>query len=83
MSFLRWLDVGSGKLGRVFLEILAADNLPNKDVGVSANDKTDAFVSIVYEDCAVRTDVVADCLSPRWLPWMQRAFIFRMMHSSR
>jgi len=77
----KWFDVGSGSLGRVFLEILGADGLPNLDGGVSKN-KSDPFVSIVYEDCAVKTDVIDDCLSPRWLPWMQRAFIFRMMHSS-
>jgi hypothetical protein len=78
----KWLDVGSGKLGRVFVEILGCDNLPNLDIGGFLGNKTDAFVSLVFEDACVRTDVIDDCLSPRWLPWSQRAFIFHMMHSS-
>ena len=79
----KWLDSGSGDIGRVFLEIIGADELPNKDKNAGiTNNKTDSFVSIVYEDCLVQTDVINDCLSPRWLPWMQRAFVFHMMHSS-
>jgi hypothetical protein len=77
-----WLDVGSGKLGRVFVEILGIDNLPNLDIGVFLGSKTDAFVSLEFEDACVRTDIIDDCLSPRWLPWSQRAFIFHMIHSS-
>jgi len=78
----KWLDIGSGNLGKVFIEILGCDGLPDKDMGISKKDKTDAFVAIVYEDCVAKTDVVVDCLSPRWMPWMQRAFIFRRMHTS-
>ena len=52
------------------------------DTGGFAGNKTDAFVSLVYEDAVTRTDVVDDCLAPRWMPWSQRAFIFHMLHSS-
>lgn len=76
-----WAVAGSGKLGKVYLEVLGCDGLPNLDHG-PPNDKTDAFVTIVYEDTVVRTDVVSDCLSPRWLPWTRRAFVFNTMHCS-
>jgi hypothetical protein len=32
-----WLDTGSGKLGRLFVEILGCDDLPNLDTGKSVN----------------------------------------------
>ncbi len=84
-----WADIGSGHLGKVFVEILSCDNLPNMDsvgvfdikTGVLGN-KTDPFVSLVYEDCSARTDIIYDCLSPRWMPWSKRAFIFHCMHTS-
>ena len=66
-----WIDIGSGNLGKIFVEVLGCDNLPNMDTGATFGNKTDAFVSIVYEDCFVRTDVIADSLSPRFLPWSQ------------
>ena len=75
-----WVDAGSGDLGRVYLEILGADDLPNLDTG--GRNKTDSFVTVVYEDIIVKTDVIDDCLAPRWLPWSRRAFIFHMLHSS-
>jgi hypothetical protein len=78
----RWVDAGNGRLGRLFVEILACDGLPNLDRGGFAGNKTDAFVSIVFEDSLVKTDVIDDTLSPRWLPWSKRAFIFHMNHSS-
>jgi hypothetical protein len=77
-----WIDSGSGRLGRLFLEVLGCDGLPNLDTGGFAGNKTDAFVSIVFEDSVVRTDIVDDCLSPRWMPWSKRAFIFHIYHSS-
>jgi C2 domain len=79
---LHWTDIGQGKLGQVYVEILGADDLPNMDTGGFMGNKTDAFVSLVYEDATCRTDVIDDCLSPRWLPWSNRAFIFRMNHPS-
>ena len=78
----KWIDSGSGRLGRVFLEVLGCDDLPNLDAGGFAGNKTDAFVSVVYEDTAVKTDIIDDCLSPRWMPWTKRAFIFHMFHPS-
>jgi hypothetical protein len=36
----------------------------------------------VFEDCIVNSDVIHDCLSPRWPPWSQRAFVFNVMHPS-
>lgn len=78
----RWVDIGSGDLGKIFVEIIGADDLPNKDMDIGTGNKTDSFVSVVYEDCVAKTDVIDDCLSPRWLPWMKRAFVFRMMHTS-
>ena len=77
-----WIDIGSGSLGKIFVEIIGCDKLPNMDVGSVLGNKTDAFVSLVYEDCFERTDVIDDSLSPRWMPWSKRAFIFNCMHTS-
>jgi hypothetical protein len=77
-----WLDTGTGRLGRLFVEVLGCDDLPNLDTGGFAGNKTDTFVSLVYADSAVQTDVIDDSLSPRWLPWSKRAFIFHIFHSS-
>ena len=77
-----WLDIGSGCLGKVHVEVIKCDKLPNLDSGGTFGIKTDAFASLVYEDCAVTTDVVSNCLSPRWMPWSRRAFVFNMMHTS-
>jgi hypothetical protein len=77
-----WLDIGSGNLGKIYVEVIKCDKLPNTDVGGTVGNKTDAFVSLVYEDCVAETDIISNCLSPRWMPWSQRAFIFNMMHTS-
>jgi len=82
MPSYNWTDIGSGSLGKIFVEILGCDGLPNMDTSSTLGDTSDSFVSLVYEDCFVRTDTIMDCLSPRWLPWTQRAFIFNMMHTS-
>ncbi len=79
---MQWIDSGSGQLGRVFVEILGCDDLPNLDTGGFAGDKTDAFVSLVFEDTVVTTDIIDDSLAPRWMPWTKRGFIFHMMHGS-
>jgi hypothetical protein len=79
---LQWTDIGHGDLGQVYVEILGADDLPNMDAGGFMGNKTDTFLSLVYEDAMCRTDVIDDCLSPRWLPWSTRAFVFRMNHPS-
>jgi Ca2+-dependent lipid-binding protein len=69
-------------LGRLFLEVLGCDGLPNLDAGGLVGNKTDAFVAVVFEDTIVTTDIIDDCLSPRWMPWTKRAFIFHIGHSS-
>jgi len=45
-------------------------------------DKTDTYVCIIYEDSIVNTDCICDSLSPRWLPWTQRAFVFGILDPS-
>jgi hypothetical protein len=75
-----WTEAGSGKLGKLFLEIIQCDDLPNLDAGPSG--KTDAFCCVIYEDAIVNTDVIGDELSPRWMPWSQRAFLFHIQHPS-
>ena len=75
-----WVEVGYGDIGMIYLEVIGCNNLPNKDVGISY--KSDPFVGIVFEDAMVRTDVIHDLLSPRWLPWTTRAFAFRVCHPS-
>lgn len=77
----RWIEIGSGKLGRVYFEILRCDALPNTDTGV-LGDMTDAFCNIIYEDAIVNTDVINDEVNPRWMPWSQRAFLFNVYHPS-
>jgi hypothetical protein len=79
----QWIEAGSGGVGKVFVEILGCDGLPNMDkLTLNPRDKTDAFCCIVFEDCVVNTDVIENCLSPRWMPWTQRAFIFNITHPS-
>eukprot|EP00339_Tiarina_fusa_P025749 CAMPEP_0117019744 /NCGR_PEP_ID=MMETSP0472-20121206/15103_1 /TAXON_ID=693140 ORGANISM="Tiarina fusus, Strain LIS" /NCGR_SAMPLE_ID=MMETSP0472 /ASSEMBLY_ACC=CAM_ASM_000603 /LENGTH=1103 /DNA_ID=CAMNT_0004724777 /DNA_START=181 /DNA_END=3489 /DNA_ORIENTATION=+ len=77
-----WSHAGVGDKGRIYVEVLSCDGLPNLDTGGFLGNKTDAFVSLVYEDVYVRTDTIDDCLSPRWMPWSNRAFIFNIDHSS-
>lgn len=81
---IHWTDIGQGELGKVYVEILGCDSLPNMDTAAGGflGNKTDAFVSLVFEDCHARTDTIDDCLSPRWLPWTNRGFIFSMAHPS-
>jgi C2 domain len=75
-----WIEAGSGKVGKVYLEILSCKDLPNVDVGQAIGNLTDCFISAVFEDAMVQTNVIDDELSPHWLPWTQRAFILKMMH---
>jgi hypothetical protein len=75
-----WIEAGSGKIGKVYLEILSCQDLPNVDVGEAMGNYTDSFISAVFEDAMVQTNVIDDELSPYWLPWTRRAFIFKMMH---
>jgi hypothetical protein len=44
--------IGSGKIARVYLEILSCDGLPNMEGAMGRfGNKSDGFVQIVYEDC--------------------------------
>jgi hypothetical protein len=76
----RWIEAGSGSLGKIYLEILACHDLPNVDIGEAVGNVTDSFVCAVFEDSVAMTEVIDDELSPHWLPWSQRAFCFGMMH---
>jgi len=71
-----------GGLGTVYLEVLECRGLPNTDAGGSIGNKTDAFVSVVYGDIMVQTEVIDDSCSPMWMPWSSRAFVFQMSHPS-
>ena len=77
-----WIEAGTGDLGKVYVEVLSCTGLPNLDFSISGRDKSDPFACLVFEDSVVNTDVINDCLSPRWLPWAQRAFIFNIRHPS-
>lgn len=78
-----WVEAGSGTLGKVYIEIICCDNLPNMDVAsLNLRDKTDAFACLVFEDSIVNTDVISRTLSPRWVPWCRRAFAFNVSHPS-
>lgn len=72
-----WIETGYGKKGKLYVEVIGCDNLPNLDSG--GRNKTDAFVTLMYEDAIFSTDVVPDCLSPRFMPWTRRAFIFNVV----
>jgi hypothetical protein len=54
-----WVEAGSGgreKVGKVYLEILGCEGLPNMDnLTLDVRDATDAFASIVFEDAIVST----------------------------
>jgi len=75
-------QAGSTSLGTVYLEVLECRGLPNTDAGGSIGNLTDAFVSIVYGDIMVQTEVIDDSCSPMWMPWASRAFVFQMGHPS-
>jgi hypothetical protein len=76
----RWIEVGQGDCGRVYFELLKCDELPNLDkMNMS---KTDAFANIVFESNIVNTDVINNCLNPRWPCWSTRAFVFNVEHPS-
>jgi len=77
-----WIDIGTGRLGRLFVEVIEATDLPNMDSGGFAGNKTDSFCCLIYGDCSVKTDVIDDCLRPKWMPWTKRAFIFNIAHPS-
>jgi C2 domain len=85
-----WIEAGTGYIGKLYLEIIGCTDLPNMDNSLKTNqlslnihrEKTDAFACIVYEDVIVNTDVITNTLSPRWMPWCHRAFVFNILHPS-
>ena len=74
-------EENNGIVGQLNVEIIQAQDLPNLDSGTLGNF-TDAFVAMVFEDNICRTDVINDELSPRFMPWSQRAFNFSIQHPS-
>ena len=78
-----WVEVGSGTLGRLYVEILSCHALPNVDYGNAVGNITDAFVCAIYGDAMAQTSIIDDELSPHWPAWTQRAFCFSMMHPSQ
>jgi hypothetical protein len=75
----QWLNMSSGNTGRLFVEVIGSDGLANME---RFHGKTDAFAIVVFEDGYGRTDTIDDCLSPRWMPWSRRAFVFNIGHPS-
>ena len=76
-----WAEVGSGRAGKVFVEILSCNKLPNMDLkSMIPNDQTDTFVTCICEDSVGVTDVVKNCKHPRFMPWSKRAFQFNIEH---
>jgi len=61
-----WIQAGSGNLGHLFVEVIGCDQLYESTV--SRFDKIDPFVSLVYEDVVVSTEVVKNTRSPRFMP---------------
>jgi hypothetical protein len=81
-SSKKWIETGSGQLGKLYVEVIACDGLPNLDTPLIGGGKTDSFACLIYGDSIVNTEVINDILSPRWMPWTQRAFVFNIMHPS-
>jgi C2 domain len=78
-----WVEGGSGHVGKLYLEILGCEGLPNMDAfTANPREATDAFACVVFEDAIVNTAIIPDCLSPRWMPWCRRAFVFNITHPS-
>lgn len=78
-----WTEAGSGDLGKLYFEVIGCDGLPNMDFAtLNLRDKTDTFACIIFEDAVVNTDVIGDSLSPRWMPWCRRSFVFNVSHPS-
>lgn len=78
-----WVEAGSGNLGRVYIEILQCNDLPNMDFpSIPGRMTTDPFACLVFEDSIVTTDVISNETSPRWMPWCRRGFVFNVDHPS-
>jgi hypothetical protein len=75
-----WVHAGQGTIGKVYLEILGCDGLPDMDIAVNKLDVTDPFCAVAFEDNLVRTAMLWDDQNPRWMPWTMRAFCFHVSH---
>ena len=75
-----FVHAGTGSVGKCFVEVLGAQNLPNMDLNVCGDNCTDPFAAMIFEDSLVRTDMLWDELNPRWMPWTMRAFCFHIRH---
>jgi hypothetical protein len=75
-----WVHAGQGTIGKVYLEILGCDGLPDMDIAANKLDLTDPFCAVVFEDNLVRTAMLWDDQNPRWMPWTMRAFCFHVRH---
>ena len=60
--------------------VIGCDDLPNLDRGFP-NEKSDCFITTIFEDTIVSSDVIMNCSSPRFLPWTRRAFHFNIKHA--
>lgn len=78
----RWIEAGSGKLGKAYIEIIKCEGLPSLDIGLTGKGKSDPFICMLFEDAIVNTDVINDCLSPKFMPWSTRAFVLNREHAS-
>lgn len=80
----KWIQVDGASsshttIGTLNVEIIQCRHLPNLDSG-ALGDVTDSFVGMIFENAMVQTDVIYDELSPRFMPWCQRAFAFSIQH---
>lgn len=57
-----WIEAGTGRLGKIYLEILKCDDLPNTR---SITGSTDPCCCIIFEDAIVKSNVIENELSPR------------------
>lgn len=62
-----WVEAGTGTLGKMYVEILKCDTLPNMDCRLGRIDVglTDAFCCIIFEDSILNSEVIRDDLNPR------------------
>ena len=80
-----WINVGDPNApGKVFVEVLACNDLPNLDFpGLLSKNLTDPFCCLIMEDSVVNTSYISDNLNPRWMPTGDhRAFVFGVQHPS-
>ena len=50
----KWVEAGSGTLGRVYVEILSCEGLRRKNLGKVMRKKTNPFICIICEFCCIQ-----------------------------